>query len=140
MPTLVQVRTKVNDWLTARWPTVISRQETYYGNNGRYWQGLWTHMSFPSHTPGQDGDISPDNLGSHPTDQVATWLDFFSELQGIPISAAVRCDVYIGPLGPGFVLTVELSYQNLNYRRSQNYGPESWRTVAWFSYDPSIEV
>lgn len=131
MPTLAQTRTKVDDWLAARWPTIIARQETYYGNNGQYWQGLWTHTSPPEHTNGNDGDVAPDDLANHPTDQAESWLDFFAELQGVPITASVKMDTYVGPLGPGFVAEVWVKHNNTEYRRRQNYGPESWRTVAW---------
>lgn len=131
MPTLLQVRDRVNNWLEQRWPIVVARQETYFSNNGTYWQGLLTHNAPPEHTTDADGDTAPDNLDGKPTDVSLAWRQFFSELDGVPMPAQLRMDVYSGPLGPGFVATVTIGYNSTLYRRIQQFGPESWRNVSW---------
>jgi hypothetical protein len=84
MPTLNQIRTRVDDWLQARWPTLRDRQEAYFAQHGRYWQGLRTHLGNVEHSTTTTSDAIADNLGSAPSDQQATWMDRYPELAGYP--------------------------------------------------------
>jgi hypothetical protein len=133
MPTLLEVKDKVDNWLSSRWPTVVAREATYASNHGgQYWQGLWTNVNLPSHDDGaDDGDEIPDNLVSHPTDQSETWLDLFPELENVPVPAALWIDVYNGPIGRGYIANVALKYLGVIYHRAQNVGPETWHTTGW---------
>jgi len=131
MPTLAAVRTTVDNWLAARWPVVTARQDAYFANHGRYWQGLRTHLAIPSHTNSTDGSAVADRLAEHPTDQASSWLDVLAEWSGVPIAAAVVMAAYEGPLGHGYVGTVILLHNGTTYLRRQNVGPESYRTEAW---------
>jgi hypothetical protein len=133
MPTLNAVRTKVDAWLADKWPTIVARQQNFFANRGHYWQGLRTHTFTPAHDSGaDDGDTVADRLNASPDDQqYSTWLNAFPEWDGVPIPATVWIDTYSGPQGQGWVASVEVTYNGNTYRRSQNVGPESFRTQAW---------
>ena len=132
MPTLAQMRDKVDAWVTAKWPTIVARQENYRTNRGRYWQGLPTHSTCPAHENGKDGDSLGDRLTASPDDQAfSTWLNVFPEWALELLPACVRVDTYDGPGGQGWVLTIMARHNGTMYRRSQNVGPESHRTRGW---------
>jgi streptogramin lyase len=137
MATLNQVRTKVDDWLALKWPTVKSRQQTYFDNHGRYWQGLITHSSVPVFTTNSDGDAIPDDLSFKPTDGLLSWEDIFPDWEGALLPCAIKIDVYDGPQGMGYVGVVFVRYNGTVYSRSQNVGPESSRTKAWHIVEES---
>lgn len=128
MATLQQTRTAVDDWLAARWPTVVARQDTYASNHaGRYFQGVrWVSLAA---TPSDGGTVAP-TLSVKPTDQQETWSDLnLGALGSVPCS--LQIDVYQGPGGWGWVATVEVLFNGTRYSRSRNVGAEDWRTQAW---------
>lgn len=131
MPTLAQVRSRVDDKLAQLWGVIVSRQETHYANHGRYWQGLVTHVAAPSHTTATYQDAQPDRLDERPTDVAQGWRDALPEIDGVAVPMALVIDDYVGPEGAGFVATVWACCNTVTYSRSQNYGPETWRTVGW---------
>lgn len=124
--TPAEARTKINNWLTARWPTVVARQDAHFALYGRYFQGLITHTALPA-----DGeDALPDLLNRAPHYQTETWL-VFNALTALPIPCAVTIDAYHGPQGQGWVATVRGRLNGITWERSQNVGPETWRTESW---------
>lgn len=132
MATLAQVRDRVDDWLTARWPTVQARQTAYAAaHNGRYWQGLRCMVAEPNHTTAQFNDATPDRMSSKPTDQAESWMDFLSEINGVAIPAVFIMDAYQAPAGHGYVAHVYARHNGTLYHRAQNVGPETFRTQAW---------
>ena len=131
MPTLAQVRDRADTWLAARWPIVRDRQIAYQAANGRNFQGLVTHTNLPAHLTAAFADAIGNLLANHPTDSPHNWIALLPEIAGIAIPAAIVIDNYGGPEGQGFVVTVWCMYNGTIYSRSQNYGPETWRTVAW---------
>lgn len=126
MPTINQLRNEIDSRLTNLWPRIVTRQETYFSNHGRYWQGLWTHIPMPSCVQQDSGfpDVAP-NLNAVPPDVVGTWAN----IENFPATLCyrIRIDVYTG----GFVATVQVKHNGTVYARSQNYGPQTWRTMAW---------
>lgn len=136
MATLSQVRTRVDAWLADKWPVLVARQETYFANHGHYWQGVRTHTFDLNHTSQTDGDSSPDNLNSRPTDVEESWTTLFPAWEGVSIPAVLKVDVYDGPLGKGWVATVWVAYNGTVYRRSRNVGPWTERTEAWAVAEP----
>lgn len=131
MATLAQVRTKVDDWLASKWPTLVARQSNFFNNRGRYWQGVKTHTIVPVFTSGADGDSIGDNLDYFPSDAFSNWSNAFPEFLTTPIPCALQCDAYDGPDGKGWVATVWVRFNGTLYTRSQNVGPESYRTKPW---------
>lgn len=134
MPTLAEIRDIADGWLAARWPTVVNRQATYAANHsGRYWQGLRSHSNFPIDAI----ESLADQLDNHPTDQPETWHDAINNL---PVNwpCALVMDVYQGPQGWGYCASVYVYVSQLSriYSRSQNVGPETWRTRPWHEVLP----
>lgn len=125
MATLAQIRTKVDNWLTARWPTLVNLQETYFTNHGRYFQGLITHTTEPA----DDIDSPPNRLLVKPTDQIEHWGDFTTLPATMP--AALVIDVYNGPHGSGWQATVFVRVLDNVYMRTQQVGAETWRNSTW---------
>jgi hypothetical protein len=126
MATLQAIRTAVDAKLTALWPTIQAKQDTYAANhNGRYWQGILTHTVTPS-----DGVESLPDIGTRcPTDQLGDpWP---AGIRDVTLPMALVMDVYDGPLGVGYVATVYVRVLGNLYSRSQNVGPEAYRTVNW---------
>lgn len=125
MATLAQIRTKVDNWLAARWPTLVNLQETYFANHQRYFQGLITHSTEPT----DDVDTPPNRLSVRPTDQIERWGDFTTLPATMP--AALVIDVYNGPFGSGWCATVYVRVLGIVYTRTQQVGNETWRNSAW---------
>ena len=139
MPTLNQMRNAIDNFVTNKWSTIVARQENFRTNRGRYWQGLPTHLVCPAHSNSTDGSKTGDRLGESPDDQgqFSTWLNVFPEWLTELLPACVRVDTYDGPQGQGWVLTVEATHNGRLYRRSQNVGPESFRTQGWHEVPPT---
>ena len=137
MATLNQMRNAIDTFVTNHWATIVARQENFRANRGRYWQGLPTHFVCPAHANNTDGSKVGDRLDEGPGDQFSTWLNVFPEWLSELLPACVRIDVYDGPQGQGWVLTVEATHNGTTYRRSQNVGPEAHRTQEWHAVPPN---
>jgi hypothetical protein len=137
--TLASARAKVDTWLTNNFPLVISKQNTYLANNGRYWQGLLSCTgtnAIPNFTTAADGDAVQDNMASKPYYEAEIIADIFPTLVGVSLPAAFQCDQYVGPLGVGYVVTVWVRFNGAIFTRSHNVGPETWREAAWVAWTP----
>ena len=135
--TLATTRAKVDTWLTNNFPLVISKQNTYLANNGRYWQGLLSCTgtnAIPNFTAASDGDAVQDNMNSKPFYEAESIADIFPTLVGVALPAAFQCDQYVGPFGVGYVVTVWVRFNGTIYTRSHNVGPEDWRESAWSAF------
>ena len=136
MPTLLQVRNAIDARLATLWTNQVIPRQTVYASNhgGRFWQGLITFTI--SALPNNPSDANPavlevvPVLNTHPTDQASTWVDAGINLEAT-IPMAVQMDVYDGPQGTGYVGTVWARWNGNTYSRSQQVGPETWRTQAW---------
>lgn len=131
MPTLIQVRNRCDTILASHWPNVQARQAAYRARTGRYWQGLRSHLVTPAHLTAAYSDAAPDRYASKPTDQAESWAEVLREISGVAIPMTITMDVYNGPQGWGYVAAVEARYNGTLYRRSQNVGPEDFRTQPW---------
>lgn len=105
-------------------------QMSYYGSNGQYFQALESHSAPPELLE------APDGLLSHPTDQM-TPLSVLWLSAGLPaeLGWSFRVDTYNGPSGPGYVVVLKTVIEGDTYQREINYGPETYRTQAWFSFE-----
>lgn len=129
------MRNRVDTWLTNRFGILNSRQNTYFANHGKYFQGLLTHTVTPNHTASTTADITADRLALHPTDQLESWLDAIPTLDGEVLAGAIAIDVFNGPRGQGWVLTVYVRYNGTTYRRIKAVGAETERDESWAVYD-----
>jgi hypothetical protein len=129
--TLNQLRIRVDAWIDARIPVVSAKQEAFKSRTGRYWQGLATSATPPAHVDARDEDKLPDALDSTPTDQQESWRAAFPALDAVQFPCQLTCDVYSGPLGDGYVITIRVLHNGNTYSRAINFGPETSREYAW---------
>lgn len=137
MATLNQIRTAVDDRLEALWPLLVARQDTYFTNKGRYFQGLITHLVVPNHLTG-GADPSPagaTNLAAKPADQVDTYGNF--GLASWTEIFAVAVHMYDGPLGKGWWAECHVRVNGTHYIRARGQGPED-RNHGWKVYPGSL--
>ena len=133
--TLVQLRNRVDTWLTNHVggaSGLVAKQNTYASNHGgKFWQGLITFSALPAHTAVVVADTSADRLTLHPTDQTESWHDFVPAWDSETFAAAARVDVYDGPSGKGWCLTVWVKYEGTVYSRKKCFGPDVSGDYAW---------
>jgi hypothetical protein len=73
MPTLAQVRSRVDTYLSGTaWPYITARELAYYRTHGRFCQVRRTHTVEPPHTTAAYQDTAPDAMGDAPHDQTAS--------------------------------------------------------------------
>lgn len=129
MATLSQIKTAIENWRSTYGPKIVARQEAYAANHsGRYWQGSIT----PS-IPPDDGASMVADYTKRPTDQVERWADIFKAADALPMSipCQIQVDVYDGPLGTGWTVTLSGTKNGTRYSRTWNVGPEKWRAADW---------
>lgn len=127
---------RINAALDVVWARLQTAQAAYFATNGQYWQGLASSEAIPA----DNVALTPTLLGSHPTDQAHSWTDLISSYSFTLASTlpfVLRCDVYEGPLGWGYLLgaTIILAGQPLG--RTLNHGPETRCEHGWI---PVVET
>ena len=114
-------------------PRLMQYQLDYRQIRGKYFQSLISHDTPPEEV------TAPDQTKT-PTDQTDTDLnDLWTKTTlNAKINWAFKIDVYDGPSGQGYVLTVVANIKGDTWTRSINYGPaeENWRTVDWYQVIP----
>lgn len=126
--------TTVDNLLSTALTKIENYQAQYALQRGKYFQALWSHS-----TPPADGSLAaPDLLTTKPTDQLENWSTLWSELElaGSRSPMRARIDVYDGPGGKGFIVTVEVIVDGQAMTRSINVGPERYRDVSWHKVEP----
>lgn len=129
--TLAQIKAAIENFRDTHGPKIVARQEAYAAaHNGRYWQGIITH-----NTPPDDGASTPADYTRKPTDQAERWSDIFTGANALPanIPCQIRVDVYDGPLGKGWTVTLSGTKGGNYYWKTWNVGPETWRQHDWQS-------
>jgi hypothetical protein len=109
-------------------PRLAEFQAQYHTVNARYYQALESHTAAP------DVPTLPDGIDNSPTDQpedLALFWDVYAELPEV-LAWSFRIDTYSGPDGDGYVLTVSTLIEGAEWRRSINYGPDTWRNAEWY--------
>ena len=132
--TLVQLRNRVNTWLTNHVGGangLVSKQNAYFVANGKYWQGLLSFSSIPNRTASTVADAPADRLALHPTDQASSWTNFVPTWSGELFAAAAQVDTYDGPIGKGWSLTVWVRYEGVTYQRKKCFGPDVSDDFDW---------
>ncbi len=127
---LTEVRTGINEWIA---PLLVG---AWWNQSGRdeYWQGLESHTTPPTHVDDVT-IVEPDQLDTSPTDQPESWHE--AGFVEIPVSewpCSMRVDVYDGPQGVGFTLTLSFTFNGVVNVRVINEGPETNREHDWVEY------
>jgi len=128
--TLAALRLRVDTWLTNRFSLLNSRQNAYFVSHGKYFQGLITHSALPAQTTAATAVAAPDGLTFHHADRSETWQDFLPEINET-LAGAIVIDVYDGPQGKGWIVTVYVRYNGTTYRRIKSVGPDTSRDAPW---------
>ncbi len=110
---------------------VMTFEADYYRSRGRYYQMLWSHTDTPDTTL-LTARTAPDNLVTRPTDQTETAVDLWTATR-LPLDTPYRfrVDVYEGPRGHGYVITLQTEVNRQIWQKSINYGPETYRNTDW---------
>ena len=120
---------QVRDAVDANWAsfaaTLQTKQATYLGAHGRYFQGLPSHTA----TPADGNDAAPDSLTATPSYQTDSW----ASLGGFPATtkSVIECHQYDGPLGKGYLVFLTVLVGGRRWRRAIEFGPETFRNAAW---------
>lgn len=132
MPTLKET-TEAVDARVAELLDFITTTQEANKHNGKYVQLDWSHSTDPA-----DGVVKqPDRLARKLPGKARTWTDF-----GYPIESPV-CNAcvheYVGPVGNGWVLVLQMKFGGKTYRREVWHGPED-RTTDWTEVKPPASI
>jgi len=131
MPTLQAIKDAVDARLVTIWGLVQTKEAAYAAaHGGRYWQGLRSHAVNPA-----DGALVLPTIGTTcPVGQPGDpWP---AAARTTAIEMAVQVDCYRSPDGDGYQATVTVDVLGTTYSRTQQVGPETWRTEAWHVVPP----
>ena len=117
-------------------PVIKNAQKKYYKDNGKYWQGLWTHSEAPS------GTVEPDSLEDTPTDQDGSWSDIVSAGEiNFPETMISRLaiNVFQNIDGHGYTMVVERQDGTDTWRKSITVqsGKEDY-TEGWYTLSTGL--
>lgn len=126
MATLVQIQANVDASLNGLLVAIQNWQDVYQaGHGGRTWQGLKTHAT----NPADDNATAPSIGTGCPIGQPGEpWP---SSVRSGNKKHATQCDCYRGPSGDGYQLTVFVTVLGVEYARTINFGPETYRAQGW---------
>ena len=131
MANLTQTKNTVNTYVNGKLAGMVTQQDTYLASNGKCWQGTKTHTIVPTHTSAVSGAIVPDRLASAPSDQGASWLTYYSSMATDLMPASLVVHTYDGPSGKGWIVTADMIFNSIRYRKVWNTGPEAYRAYDW---------
>lgn len=145
---MTQEQTKIHNALLAVWTTLVALQDHYFAQHNRYFQGIITHTTLPNGNAKRDGDFA-----KKPTDQVDDWTEFLrgktddgqgniSYLHASPVIAArleyaIRIDVWDGPSGKGWVISVEYADNSGDHWKLQRFSDGSEIDWAIVEVEPN---
>lgn len=127
--TLTQVRNRINSFLTDLWPKIVTRQNTYFTNHGRYWQGIKTFV------PDGEADTDPTpDLTLKPHDQAESWQAAGFHLD---LPTTLPCGFQIntynnGADGKGWVGLVWVVHRGTTYCRTKGFNMPASFDRDWF--------
>lgn len=127
MANVQEILNQIDQGIASYMPVITELQDKYKQENGRYWQGLFTHSSAPV----DENSESPDNLGTSPTDQESSWNDIAGAVIPDEMLSRIRIDSYNSSNGHGFVVVVEKIINSETYTKRYNVGPEKGRSTEW---------
>ena len=120
------LQAQVDAELTDLFTGAPARQNTYFTNNGRYWQGRRVMTLTP-----EDGALVAVDTSKKQTD-CPSWAT-----ANVTLPATMRCavwiDAYQGPgVDHGWVANAAVKCQGAIYHRARNFaGSQTWRTHDW---------
>lgn len=131
---------KIEAWYFDFEKEIVAKQDAFFKDNKRYWQGLPTHSEVPDQRSATEGNTTADRIDVATTEG-DKWSLFTDLLNSAPIPASVTCNTYKGPKGEGYEIVLFFKHEGLTYTRVFNYGPEEYRAKEWVeAKDISAEV
>jgi len=130
MMTVEQVQQMIDARLNAQLNRIRSAQAAHKDEHGRYWQGLPTHAE-----PPRDGsDVDPDRWNDKAPGHSLSWRD----IGGVSnrMMSQMWIDIYNGPQGKGYVVTLRFRHGLDEWTRSINTGPETFKEQPWTKVIP----
>ena len=133
MPEIPSVLNDIDTRFSQYREVIKATQEAYFSQNGRYWQGLWTHSSTPN------SETAPDSLNDSPTDQQVSWLDMLSSNPSVSFPetmlSRMKIDTYQDTSGHGYVVILERDVSSETWRKTINMKgnktvSDEWRKVV----------
>lgn len=131
MPTRQQIQFVADGLIDSKFGKIAAKQQNHILNRGHYWQAGGTHQVTPAHTI-TVWDYRPgDRLSEVAGDELGNWANTLPEMVGLDLPVNLRCDVYAGADGQGWVLVAQYRHDGILYERSLNVGPETHRERLW---------
>jgi len=126
MATRAAIQANVDASLNGLLVAIQNKQDAYSAaHGGRMWQGIRTH----SVTPADDNATAPTIGLTCPVGQPGEpWP---ASVRSGNKRHATRCDCYRGPTGDGYQVSVFVTILGVEYARTINFGPETYRDQAW---------
>lgn len=125
-----ELKTNLDKFQADHAAKIAAVQDAYFATHGRYWQGIEN----PDTPPDELTAVKSPDLTKRPTDQAEKWDDVFKSALALPATwpASLRVDVYDGPRGKGWTLTLTCKEGGKLQVRTWNWGPETERhDKAW---------
>ena len=101
-------------------------QDEYKLSHRDYWQGIETPSVLPDELiKEKDADYT-----KKPSDQIERWSDVFKGVDKLlpsKVPATISVDVYSGPSGQGWTITLRCLEAGKVQKRTWNFGPEDYR-------------
>lgn len=107
--------------------SVVDAQDDFLASYGHYWQGLSPVGDIPA-----AGEPLPVDPTVHPVDLEASWATLGISLPE-EMDVSVTVNSYYGPDGAGYTVVGDVFVGGDHWRRTTNFGPESWRATDWIT-------
>lgn len=125
MPTISQVISACDALIDTVRTKVSAKQDNFFVNRARYWQGFPTHGQHPAHTTSKWGNAVPDRLSGQGGSDYDNWISVTPDLSAVEIPCSFRCDQYTAPDAKGYVLIATFTYNGVSWTKAINVGPRT---------------
>lgn len=125
MATLQQIKDAIDARLITVFNNLTNRQNTFFGNRNKYFQGLRTHSSLPS----EGNTAVADQLDSRPNYQTQTWRN--AGIGSFNEAFALEVHQYNGPNGMGWCAIITVSVNGFIWTKVKDCGVEPHRNSGW---------
>jgi len=147
------IRKAIDAWWSEHSLEIKKVESQYYNQTRQFWQGITTHSEPADYTAKLDtgkqitdadvfaAQLTAPDLSKVATDQPQsdTWSALLPDVV-TKLPATMQIDVYDGPSGPGYSITLSYCVDQQCSKRIENIGPEEWRSYDWLVITPDESV
>lgn len=132
------LETELDKFFSDNLAVIQKVQDGYFATHKIYFQGIVT----PTTAPDEATKTRVPDLTKKPTDRPHAWADVFKAADVLPATwpAQVRLDVYDGPRGKGYTVTLVCAEGGKAQTRTWNFGPETERDTGWSTVEALVGV